>query len=54
MSPVRAHARLSPGEAPPVAMRRVQVSSLADGRNDSPQYENAPDLVVLGGLLDRH
>jgi len=36
MSPVPAYARLSPGEAPPVAMRRVPVSSLADGRNDSP------------------
>ena len=54
MSPVWARTRLSPGETPAVAMRRVAVPGLADGRDDSPQYENAAALMVLGGLLDRH
>ncbi len=54
MPPVWAQARLSSGETTAVAMRRVPVPGLADGRDDSPQYENAADLVVLGGLLDRH
>jgi hypothetical protein len=31
----------------------LSVPGLADGRDDSPQYENAADLVVLDGLLDR-
>ena len=52
MSSLRAQAGLSDAETSTVAMRRLSVPGLVDGRHNSPQHKNPTDRMVLGDLSD--